>query len=158
YPGSGLAFAEIVDGWSFELDNEILFGHRIPDPLPKLTVAKLSPGELPDTLAMAGSGILVAAELMGPLERAAGEHIQFVPVGIYPGPPYNLVNVLTLVPCMDRERSKYEPYDEPPHAIRKLSKLVLLPVPRDAPAIFRIKEIPGVIMVRDDLRKAMEKV
>ena len=160
YPGSGFAFAEKMTGWSYELDCEVLFGRRLPAPLPRLTITKLSPGTLPDAMAMAGSGILVSSRLKGVLEQPAGEYLQFVPAAIKRDPKarYSLVNLMALVPCLDRELSKYEAYEDPPHAIRTLRKLVLTAIVPDAPAVFRIAEMPGVILVRDDLREAMQAV
>lgn len=157
YPGSGFAFAETVDGWSYEVDHEVLFGHRLPDPVPRLTVGKLSRGELPDTLAMAGSGILVSSRLSAVLEWGAGQHIQFIPAAIkrVRDERYSLANLLSLVPCLDRERSDFDTFDAPPHAIRTMRKMVLAPILPEAPAIFHMREMPGVILVRDDLREAM---
>jgi hypothetical protein len=158
--GSGYAFAESVEGWSYELAYQVLSGQRLPEPLPRLTVTRLSPGKRPDAMATVGSGILVSSILKEVLEQWAGEHIQFVPVKIqrYPKARYSLVNLLAHVPRLDRARSKYETYDEPPHAIHTLRKLVLTTIAPDAPPIFRMAEIPGVILVRDDLREAMQAV
>ncbi|MGO9935470.1 MAG: hypothetical protein ACLPV8_27175 [Steroidobacteraceae bacterium] len=160
YPGSGFAFAEKVDGWSYEIDGEVLFGRRLPDPLPRLTVTKLSPGELPGTLAMAGSGILVCTRLHAVLSQAVTSEIQSLPASIKRDPQarYALVNLLASVACLDRVRSECEAYEDPPHAIRTLRKMVLTPIAADAPAAFHMAEMPGVILIRDDLREAMQAV
>lgn len=158
YPGSGFAFAETVSGWSYELDNCILFGQPLSPPLPKLKIAKLSPGELPDTLVMAGSGTFVSPRLHAVIEQAAGEYVQFIPVATVGSSrtPYRLLNLLALVPCLDLARSKYETFDAPPQAIRTLSKMVLTTIAPGRPPIFHVEEMPGVIIVRSDLREAME--
>jgi hypothetical protein len=158
YPGSGFAFAETVRGWTYEIDESVLFGQRIPAPLPKLKITKLSPGELPDTLVMAGSGTFVSPGLHTVIERAVGEYVQFIPAATAGSPraPYRLLNSLALVPCLDLTRSKYETFDTPPRAIRTFSKMVLTTIAPGGPPIFHVGEMPGVIIVRSDLREAME--
>jgi hypothetical protein len=160
YPGSGFAFAEKVDGWSYEIDDEVLFGRRLLDPLPRLRVTKLSPGELPDALAMAGSGILVCTKLNAVLRRSVTSQIQCLPASIQRDSQarYALINLLASVVCLDRERSEYDAYEDPPHAIRTMRKMVLTPIAADAPLAFHIAEMPGVILIRDDLRETMQAV
>lgn len=164
--GSGFAFAQEVGGWTHELDDEVLMGRRIAK-RPRLRVQWLSRGKLPDALAMAGSGTFVSSVLRKVLETAAAAHIQFLPVtvpsGLWGQPHtgarrYHLVNVIHRVSCFDRKRSRYEIYDEPPHAIHALRKLVLTPIPKEAPPIFKIDEMPSVILIRDDLRQAMQEL
>ena|SRR5262245_20680607 len=158
YPGSGFAFAEQQKGLSYEQQNQILFGQRLADPLPTVTITRLSRGKLPDLLGAAWTSYIVATVLRDLLEEFCAEAAQFIPVRIArrPRARYWIANILNSLPCFDPKRSEYTTHLHPPYPIHTLQKLVLKPIPPDAPAVFHIEELPDVLMVRDDLRERMQ--
>jgi hypothetical protein len=160
YPGSGFASVEEMTGITDEQENEVFFGTPIPEPLPVVSITRLSEGEMPDALGTFTASRLTSMTLREPIERFCPECIQFVPVRL-PGrrdPTYFLLNITSHFACFDRNRSEFKAYEDPPHAIRTVRKLVLKPIPQEAPAVFHLAEIPGVILVRDDLRTEMQAV
>ena len=158
FPGSGFAFAERQEGLSAQQELDIFFGTPLAEPLPQGTITTLSPGTLPDRLESAWSSVMVSARLKAVVERHCPEIIQYIPITLaaHPQTPYWIANLLYEITCFDWERSVFKTYDEPPRALRKVSKMRLKPLPADAPALFRLEEITEVLLVRDDLREALE--
>jgi len=69
---------------------------------------------------------------------------------------YVLANLLDVAPCVDLGKSDYEPNAVIPGEVEFFRRLVLDPgrLPRDR-KIFRMKEQPRIILVRDDLVQAI---
>jgi hypothetical protein len=68
-----------------------------------------------------------------------------------------IANVITALAAVDRKKSVWKP-DAEEGKIRRLSKLVLLPkVIAAEPAVFKLIEMGGVYLFRDDLVAAAEK-
>jgi len=158
FPGSGYAFAESQEGLTSEQTIAMRVGTKLPEPLPKVTITRLSEGELPDLLESVWASKVVSAKLKGVLEKNCPKCIQYIPVKLeeYPNLKYWIANVLTSIPCLDREKSKVTTSPQPPHAVRRVSKLVLKPIPGDAPALFHMEELPAAILVSANLRQALE--
>jgi hypothetical protein len=160
FPGSGFAFAEAREGLDYEQISQLLLGERLSEPLPEVTITRLSRGKMADMLGAAWPGFMISPKLRAILEECCGSDTQFIPVRIkrHPKLKYSIVNFLAQVPCLDRSRSDFETFSEPPHAIQTLRKMVLKPIPETAPAIFHIAELPQAVLVRDDLRERMQAV
>lgn len=158
FPGSGHAFAENAEGISDEQTTEVLVGMKLSNPPRKVRVTELSEGELPDLMESSWSSKMVSAKLKKILEKNCPDCIQYIPVTLedYPDKPYWIANVLTSVSCIDRDKSRFSTVPRPPHTIRKVNRLVLKPIADDAPAVFRMEEIPSLMLVSEVLRKEFE--
>jgi len=131
----------------------------LPARMPKLSVRELTPGKVPDVMAVAGAPLIVSQSIRDVLDAAAGDTVQFVPVQVLKRPtvPYFLLNVLTRIEAADPEKSEFVEFGSPPHVFRRIRKLVLKPVAPGTPAIFRPKELP-IILVCDHLRRQLQAV
>jgi hypothetical protein len=156
--GSGWASAVEITGWTKQQEVQVFFGRALPDPLPRLEVTELSRGKLGDTMGTATSTRMVSGRLREVLAAALGDRIQFIEANIsgIDAPPYYVANILEHFDCLDREKSDVEAFPRPPHAIRRVRKLVLLPKVKDAPPAFHLGEMPAAILVNDELRRKME--
>ncbi len=159
-PGSGFAFVEDFTGWTDKQEELVFFGKPIKGRLPHLTVTRLRKGRLPDALGTVLYYSFISIKLRNQLENLAKDVLQFLPVHLpsYPDTYYFLPNVISHVSCLDRTRSIYKAFPDPPNAIYYLRKMVLLPIPVESPPIFHMSEIPAVLLVRDDLRKQLQRV
>jgi hypothetical protein len=158
FPGSGYAFAEEQQGLNTDQTVDTLLGRKLTKAPKRVVITALSEGELPDLLESGWSAKLVSQKLKKVLERSCPDCIQYIPAKLeeYPDEKYWIANVLTSVEVVDREKSKITTSPRAPHAIRKVNKLVLKPIADDAPALFRMGELPPEFMVSDSLRKELE--
>lgn len=158
YPGSGFASVEEMSGLTDEQESVIFLGRPLAQPLPGIAIKKLSKGKMPDALGTFTSSRLVSAKLRDVIEKSCPQGIQFIPATLprQRKPLYFMANIILHVACFDRERSQYQAFADPPYAIRAVKKLILKPIPQDAPPIFHLAEIPAVILVRNDLCRAMQ--
>ena len=151
YPGSGFASVEEIGDLTDEQERAIFFGRPLVPPLPRITIKKLTKGKMPDTLGTVTASRLVSARLRAVLEK-------FCPVGIqfsratsprFTKTRYFMANITMHLACFDRDRSQYRTFSDPPYAIHAVKKMVLKPIPQDAPAVFHLEEMPAVILVHD---------
>ncbi|HUQ84058.1 MAG TPA: DUF1629 domain-containing protein [Gemmatimonadaceae bacterium] len=69
-----------------------------------------------------------------------------------------VANVLTIVDCVDREKTVGEPYPARPEWYISTKRLSIRPEKVDAALdLFRLGEMPRRIIVRDDLKAAIER-
>jgi hypothetical protein len=155
-PGSGYAFALAWRGLSEEQGNAIFFGQRLPQPLPDVEIGPLSEGRIGNLIGTSSSAFVVSPAVRALLDPVAP--VQFVPVRLprRRGRGYAIMNLLAHVPCLDTERSDYDRMPGHPDRLLAVRRLVLREIPADAPAAFHMSELPGAILVRDDLRAGLE--
>jgi hypothetical protein len=155
-PGGAYAFAESVGGLPDAAQEAVLFGRPLDEPLPAMRVTALSPGALPDTLATVVDVLLVSDTLRAVLREHVPDGVQHLPARV-PGADgeYWGVNATARVAALDREKSELENYPGT-EAVRRVRRLVLRPIPADAPALFHLEEIPQLLLVSDALRKALQ--
>ncbi len=105
---------------------------------------------------------VVSGKLKALLERESGARWEMLPVKLRDkqkrvvDAPYFIANLLDVAPCADLGRSKYVPNKVIPGEVDTFHELVLDPgkVPADR-KIFRMKEQPRTILVREDLVRAI---
>jgi hypothetical protein len=130
-------------------------GDPLGEPLPKPRLDLLTEGKLTDLLA-ANVPFVVSDPLLAALQ-VSGARLQVIPVRVIGVKrKYHLANILEKVPCLDETRSKVTRWKELDNIIRSIRKLVLMPIPADAPPIFHIAEFPLMVLVRDDLRRSIQ--
>ncbi|MFY2558301.1 imm11 family protein [Corallococcus terminator] len=101
---------------------------------------------------------LLQAELK---DQAEGE---FLPVSIYnhkgrvAEEDYSIANIFRAVECVDRSRSEFTESALKPGQLSILKRLQLDPerIPAE-PRIFRLKEMPALLIIRGDLRARLEE-
>jgi hypothetical protein len=148
------AFARRQTGITGEQIRQLWSGNPLPAPLPKPRLDEMTVGDLSDLLS---SNIhwVVSDELLAVLE-ATDVKLQVIPVKVVGEKrKYQIANILERVPCLDETKSKIRRWKELDNAIRSIRKLVLKPIPADAPPVFHVAEFPLLVLVRDDLRQAM---
>ena len=155
-PGDGYAWAIAFDSLSDRDQDAIFFGRRLSEPLPSPTVSELTEGELGDLVGSGASLLIVSPSLRRVLDREAGSATQLIPVEIdgHPDAGYAIVNVLTELDLLDRDRSSCSRDED--GLLMGVRSLALRPVPADAPPIFRLVEPAGVVVVERELREALE--
>lgn len=157
FPGSGHAFAEAQEGLSPSQLDALLVGKPLGEPLPEVRVTALSPGKLPGAMASAFHALLAADKVKKAVEAHVAEGVQYLPASLKgKRGSYHVVNPTVRVAALDRKKSEFETYPGT-EAMRSVRKLVLGKIPADAPALFRLEEIPQLILVSDALKKALEK-
>jgi hypothetical protein len=157
-PGAGYAFAESQKGLSPEQQRAILLGTPLDEPLPEVRVTAFSAGKLPDVMASAFYPLLVSDAVRKVVEEQVPEGVQYLPAkleGKRAGTWWAL-NATGRVAAVDLKKSEYDTYAGS-QDIRRVKRLVLKPVPADAPALFHLGEIPHVLVVSDAFRRAVEK-
>lgn len=160
FPGSGYAFAEDLEGLTDEQITRIIRGDRIEGRLPTVKVIALTRGKRPDVFATAWGVRLVGDDMKTVLASFCSEKIQFLPAVIPRSPKvrHHLVNMLSKLACFDRELSDFETLPDDSDIIVTIRKLVLKPIPADAPAGLHLAELPSIWLIRDDLREQMQQV
>lgn len=103
---------------------------------------------------------LVVSDRMGKLIRKNERHVELLPVTIKGHKdPYFIANLLAHVSCLDAKKSGARTLPGP-GGVERIAGVKRLAIrAKDLPAdraLFRIKEYPSVILVRDDLAKAFE--
>lgn len=157
-PGSSDAFAESQRGLSEEHDNAIYLGQPLPEPLPDVGIRYLSKGRIGNVIGSVLSAFIVSAAVRMLLERSAP--VQFIPVQMprRTARDYAILNVLAHVACLDTEHSDYDRMPGHPERLLAVRRLVLREIPTDAPALFHVAELPAAILIRADLRAALEEL
>jgi hypothetical protein len=91
------------------------------------------------------------------LKDIADQRVQLLPLSIQGNSKlkYFAVNVLDSVELMDRDRSKFSVF-EGTNAISQIKSLVLRKA-KNLPPIFHLAENPPLIIIDDELKKALEK-
>lgn len=157
FKGEGVAFAEDLTGLSLSQYAAAARGRRLRAPLPSLSYGAFSSGPLPDVLAGPVGLLTVSERLRAVLDRESGAKIQFIPARLRGRKgSYSLANVLDQVACFDRERSRHTAEDGSDEAV-KVKKLVLTPVPPEAPGVFHVPGLPGILVFRRALKEAIEE-
>lgn len=158
--GEGFAYADEVDGLDLPFYRSIVIGKPAPEPFPGIVIGHFSDGPIPDALGGPFGCMIVRPNLRQLLERESGAPIQFIPVKVRgrAKDPYAIANVLARVACLDERRSRLERDPDSPEIIASVAKLVLRPLPEDAPGVFHLDELPSVLLVRDRMRARMEEV
>jgi len=120
-------------------------------------LAKDKGEKLADVIPTAVYLLVVSERLAALLQRESGARWETFPVKLRRerkvlDAPYVLANLLDIAPCVDLGRSDFEPNAFIPGEVDFFRRLVLDPerVPRDR-KIFRMKEQPRTILVREDL-------
>ncbi len=156
-PGSGHAFAESQRGLSESQQTDIFLGRPLSVPPPEVDVRYLSEGSLGNVIGSSFSAFVVSPAVQELIGAAAPA--QFVAVRLphdSSAPGYAILNVLAHVDCFDRGRSDWDHVPGRPERVLAVRRLVLRGIPLDAPAIFHVGGLPGVLLVRTDLRAALE--
>jgi hypothetical protein len=121
--------------------------------------------QLTDVLHTLGDVLVVSERLRGILEARKTAGLEFLPVGLrdHAGKKvkaeYFVANLLPLVDCVDRKKTKYKPNKLDPDELTSVSNLTLdeKKIPTDV-ELFRTKGIPVLMVARrrliDDLLKA----
>jgi hypothetical protein len=147
-----------TEGWTTQQTVDVFFGKPLREPLPHVEVTELSRGKLPEVLVGPTSTVFVNRRLHDILKETLGDRVQFLPAKIkgYESDEYWVANITATHAGLDRDKSDYEAYPKPPHAIHTVRKLVLSPAMRDAPPVFHLEEMPDTLIVREDVRDRIE--
>jgi hypothetical protein len=156
-PGEGYTFCEAMDGLTEEYRTALMLGEPLAPPLPTFEVKRLTAGTLGDMLGTGWSAMLLSDRIRACLPD---DIVQFVPVTLpVPSPQaYHLANFLELRKGFDYERSEYELNDGDPLDIERVKSLHLSFDDPDLPPVFRLWELPFVILVQAELRERIEAV
>ncbi|NMO20772.1 hypothetical protein HPC49_25725 [Pyxidicoccus fallax] len=119
--------------------------------------------KLPDNVRNTLNYWVVSAALRAILEREAGTPVDFHPVSIInhkgraaPG-SFFIANVLAKEDCVDRAATDADESAMAPGFFSGIYRLALDPKRISPEArLFRLKQMPSVLIVRDDLRAALE--
>jgi hypothetical protein len=154
---SGFAFAEDLTGLTDRQRAGLRSGEPLGEPLAHPVVTAMSEGRLGDVIGTLWGGRLVSAPLRAVIEGWPGLRTRFVPVALEhaPSAEYWFLNLLERRDCLDRERSGAVTLAGHPHVVRAIRRLVLREV-GDAPAAYHVVGVPDLVVVRDDLRDAIE--
>jgi hypothetical protein len=157
-PGAGYAYAEGQRGLSVAQQNAIFFGEPLPDPLPEAEITALSEGMRGHLIGSSFSAFIVSRPARELLEGRAP--VQFIPARLPRGAAgdYAILNALASVPCFDYHGSEYERLAGDPRQILTVRRLVLRELPRDAPSLFHLAELPGALLVDEALRADLLKL
>ncbi len=123
------------------------------------------PGLLvPDLIKNTFRFCLVSSKLKALLEQEAGAEIEFLPTAItnHKGRTvlgdFFIANVIGTQDCVDLERSEFDALEDEPDRFNALFRLHLREdrIPSGL-KLFRIQPMPGVLVLRDDLRTRLEE-
>lgn len=159
--GSSYAMAEDIEGWTDEQEDQIFFGKPVPAPLPKVQIKLLSPGRVADVIGTPSATRLVSASLKGVMESFCPDCVQYIPITVprmATSKDYFIANIVKHTEAMDMIQSVYQTFEDSPDVIYQITNLVLKPLGKDSPPIFHLKEVPAIILVRDDLREGIQQV
>ncbi len=118
---------------------------------------------VPDLVANTLHLCIVSGRLKALLEQESGANIEFLPAAIanhkgrrVPG-EYFIANVLDTYDCVDRDKSDFDTFASNPDEFTGLFRLSLREdeIPANA-KLFRIKPMGTVLVIREDLRAALE--
>jgi hypothetical protein len=142
---------------------QLLEGISRLDDWPSDLAARFSDNEpegmkLTDWVSTAFGWLLISGRFKQLLEDSGTFAVEYLPIkmknhkGRLASADYWIVNFLELVPAVDRDRSVFEVDAAEDDKIFEFERLVLLDeVEARGPVIFRLKEQPVLIMVREDL-------
>jgi hypothetical protein len=160
-PGHEFASVQEEEGLELEEKQDVRWGRPVQDPPERIAIRTLTPGEIPDVMSSGWGGLYLSPAAKRIVEtHARPEHVQFIPATFAPhlGEADHarwLLNVTATGAYVDREASDYDASTRNPDVIRTIRRLVLKPVPRDAPAVFHMEELLTVLLVRADLAEAL---
>lgn len=118
---------------------------------------------VPDFVSNTERLALGSSKLKGLLEQHSGARIEFLPAAIanhkgrIAAKDYFIANVLDHVDCLDKEHSEVEELNPDPTLLSGLFRLQVLQdrIPPEA-RLFRLKNMPSAILIRDDLRALID--
>jgi hypothetical protein len=152
----GRAFVTELRGLGKDGGRRLLKGERFAR-VPHLVATQFKPGRFVDNLGACIEMHLVSPALADVLTGFADKHMQLLPVSIKGRPDlkYFAVNVLESLALLDCKRSKLSRFAGA-DAIERVSRLALRSLPVGAPPIFHLAEHPVLILVNDEVRRALE--
>lgn len=144
-----------VSGLTLEQSSRLIEGEPLGNDVPKVVFDKVSAGKTPDLLPTPKGWVV--SEALKDILAAFRANIEFVTVKVEGlRAAYYIANVLDKVNALDDTKSKITRFTTGRRAIKEIKRLVLRPLAAKTPAVFRLAEAPTVILVRDDLRQAIE--
>jgi hypothetical protein len=152
----GHAFVTELRGLGNDGARRLLKGERFAS-APRLVATGVEPGRFVDNLgAYIGVHLLtlVLADVLRGFEHA---ELQLLPVTIKSEPElsYFALNVLGSVALLDREHSRFSTFAGTDR-IERVTRLKLRPLPASAPPIFHLAEHPVLILVNDEVCRALQ--
>ncbi len=152
-------WAEVRGSSTYDLAvQEALYnGTAVGEPLPRLRIDEVTPGEHPDLLLQ--PGYRIASARLCQLLLDSGARLQLLPV-VFPARlkrsrvTYHVVNLLERVDALDAAASKLTRW--PDGSIRAVKKLALRAPAAGAPRLFRVEGLPQVWILDDALRRTIE--
>ncbi len=151
----GLAFVTEIAGLESADARRLLVGEPL-DPMPRLTVRQVEPGEFTDALG-GYLGLLLLVPPLADVLQTAGANVQWIPLAVARRPrlQYAIANVLERVPAIDVARSKVTTFAGT-DVFDRIEHLALASIPSDAPPIFHVAEHPVLVLVNDELRRRLQ--
>ncbi|WNG57646.1 hypothetical protein F0U59_24960 [Archangium gephyra] len=121
--------------------------------------------KVPDLVPNTFNYVVVSERLKAVLEREAGVPLEFHPVSIVnhkdrkEPAPFFIANVLGKEDCVDSAATDADESAMVPGTFSGIYRLALDParIPPEA-RLFRLKQMPSVLVIRDDLREALDRV
>jgi|SRR3972149_1518866 len=131
----------------------------------KFRMAKEVPGiKIPDLIHNAVHYLMISAKLKKIFEEHSSAEIEFLRFtllnhkGRIASDECYIANIIGTVDCVDMKRTEGDEDPVNPGRLMRLERLFLLDDKIDPKLnLFRIKPMPWVVIVRDDLRKIMER-
>jgi hypothetical protein len=119
-------------------------------------------GELGDYVTTLLPGLVVSQRFKAALDTAAVDNIQYIPAEIidevdgliHKG--YFVANVLGMIECMDRSRSKVTMRRAPPGSIRDINELHIDEDRARSSKIFRLSECTTLVLINESVRVFVE--
>lgn len=155
--GSGHAFCDASAGLSETQKTALMLGRPMDLPLPTLEIESLTDGEIGDVLGTAWSSLIFSERVKDLLPK---DIVQWIPVS-FPIPvtrKYYVANFLELHEGIDAKKSTYQSDSNDLRDIHKLKSLHLKFKTENLPPIFRLDELPFVVLVSAQLRESIEKI
>lgn len=107
--------------------------------------------------------LIVSGKMASVIRKFSGPDVEFIPAsianhkGMISGVGYYVVNFTSLTECVDIPTSKLEFSEAFPGQVASFTQITLLPsLCENGPPILRMKEKTEVILVREDLKMALE--
>ncbi len=120
--------------------------------------------KITDLVAGIQSELIVSRALKLTLLQWEKENLEFFPIELINqesnerSNDYYIMNILNNVECLDRNKSKFELFHPDLDIITKITRLVLNKNEiTDSRHIFRLDELPNIIIVSDELKTEIEK-
>jgi hypothetical protein len=151
----GRAFITELRGLGRDGDRKLIVGERFSR-VPRLVAFADTRGRFVDNVG-AYIGVHIVTPALADVLTSCAANVQLLPVSIAGQPKlrYFAVNVLASVALLDRKRSTLTVFPGT-KVISHVSRLALKPVSADLPPIFHLTENPVLILVTDELRRALQ--